>query len=74
MSTSDEGKRTPGTDVAIFEGQHIRRQWLDGRWYFSVIDVVGLLTESAEPRTYYLLGSAQGPSQERGRGRNAYKL
>ncbi len=42
-----------GTDVALFEGQRIRRQWHDGRWFFSVIDVVGLLSESAEPRVYW---------------------
>ncbi len=42
-----------GTDVALFEGQRIRRVWHDGRWFFSVVDVVGLLTESAEPRTYW---------------------
>ena len=29
VSKSDEGNRTPGADVAIFEGQHIRRQWLE---------------------------------------------
>ncbi len=42
-----------GTDVALFEGRGIRRTWLDGRWFFSVIDVVGLLTESSQPRVYW---------------------
>jgi hypothetical protein len=41
------------TAVALFEGQHIRRVWFDDRWYFSVVDVVGLLTESATPRIYW---------------------
>ena len=34
-------------------GQIIRRQWVDDRWFFSVVDVVAVLTESAEPRKYW---------------------
>lgn len=38
-----------------FEGnrQLIRRQWHDGRWFFSVVDVVAVLTDSAAPRQYW---------------------
>jgi hypothetical protein len=49
----DERDRLPGGSVAIFEGQRIRRHWHDGRWFFSVIDVVGLLTGSPQPRVYW---------------------
>jgi DNA-damage-inducible protein D len=35
------------------DGRLIRRQWHDGRWYFSVVDVVGLLTDSPNPRNYW---------------------
>lgn len=35
------------------DGQIIRRQWVDDRWFFSVVDVVAVLTESAEPRKYW---------------------
>jgi DNA-damage-inducible protein D len=35
------------------DGRLIRRQWHDGRWYFSVVDVVGLLTDSERPRKYW---------------------
>ncbi len=31
----------------------VRRQWHDGRWFFSVEDVVGLLTKSGEPWRYW---------------------
>ncbi len=31
-------------------GRLIRRQWHEGRWFFSVVDVVGVLTDSGEPR------------------------
>ena len=35
------------------EGQCIRRIWMDDRWYFSVVDVVGLLAQSTELRKYW---------------------
>ena len=38
---------------AIFQGKGIRRTWADGRWFFSVVDVVGALTDSADSRDYW---------------------
>lgn len=35
------------------DGRIIRRQWVDGQWYFSVVDVVAVLTDSVEPRKYW---------------------
>lgn len=39
----------------IFEGQRIRRIWDDEKelWYFSVVDIVQILTESSIPRRYW---------------------
>jgi DNA-damage-inducible protein D len=34
-------------------GRLIRRQWHEGRWFFSVVDVVELLTDSERPRKYW---------------------
>lgn len=34
-------------------GRLIRRQWHDGRWFFSVVDVVGLLADSDAPSKYW---------------------
>jgi hypothetical protein len=31
----------------------IRRVWHDGRWFFSVVDVVGALTDAPTPRMYW---------------------
>ena len=41
--------------IAIFEGQKIRRIWdkKQEKWYFSVVDVVGVLTDSVNPRDYW---------------------
>ena len=42
-------------DVKIFEGSKIRSVWDNEReeWYFSIVDVVGSLTESNNPRDYW---------------------
>lgn len=42
-------------EIALFEGKKIRRQWdeKEGKWYFSVVDVVGALTESDNPQVYW---------------------
>lgn len=41
--------------LQIFEDQPIRTAWDEEReeWYFSVVDVVGALTESADPAAYW---------------------
>ncbi len=51
MADDDAGAVLPFDDDAASE--HIRRAWHDGRWFFSVIDVVGLLTEVSKPRQYW---------------------
>ena len=42
-------------DVKIFEGSQIRSVWDNEReeWYYSIVDVVGSLTESNNPRDYW---------------------
>jgi DNA-damage-inducible protein D len=35
------------------DGRLIRRQWHEGRWFFSVVDVVGVLTDAQIPRNYW---------------------
>jgi len=41
--------------IAIFEGKQIRRHWDAEKelWYFSVIDVVKVLTNSVDARKYW---------------------
>lgn len=43
------------TKLAIFEQKEIRRIWdsKKGDWYFSVIDIIEVLTESPRPRKYW---------------------
>lgn len=39
--------------IALFEGKKIRKTWYDDKWWFSVIDIIGVLTESTNPRDYW---------------------
>lgn len=41
--------------VATFMDRTIRRQWDPERekWYFSVVDIIKVLTESTKPRRYW---------------------
>ncbi|MCL4390016.1 MAG: Bro-N domain-containing protein [Patescibacteria group bacterium] len=41
--------------ISLFKGRQIRRLWVEKeeKWYFSVVDVVGALTGSENPRKYW---------------------
>ncbi len=42
-------------EVKLFEGNKIRSVWDSEKeeWYFSIIDILGILTESDNPRKYW---------------------
>jgi hypothetical protein len=39
--------------IIVFGGKKIRRNWYDNEWYFSIVDVVEVLTDSETPRNYW---------------------
>ena len=39
--------------LAFFEGKEIRKIWHNDQWYFSIVDVIEILTDSPIPRTYW---------------------
>ena len=41
--------------IKLFENQRIRTAWDEEKeeWYFSVVDVVGVLTDSVDPTAYW---------------------
>jgi len=43
------------TDISIFNGERIRRVWDEKKekWYFSVVDIVKILTDSNNPQVYW---------------------
>ena len=42
-----------GYALVVFEDKRIRRIWHNNEWYYSIIDVVQALTDSANPRNYW---------------------
>ena len=49
------GTTTMTDKVQLFENQPIRTAWVEDEeeWYFSIVDVAGVLTESKDPTTYW---------------------
>jgi DNA-damage-inducible protein D len=40
-------------NLTPFEGEKIRKLWHDEQWYFSVVDVISILTDSKDPAQYW---------------------
>ncbi len=41
------------THIALFEGKKIRKLLHHGEWWFSVVDIIEVLTDAANPRVYW---------------------
>lgn len=41
------------TKIALFRGKKIRKTIHNHEWWFSVVDVIEALTDSAKPRVYW---------------------
>lgn len=50
---SDESPVDSEGKIVVFGGRQIRRAWVDEQWYFSVVDIVGALTDSPNARDYW---------------------
>lgn len=46
---------TKETAIKLFQDQRIRVEWDNDqeKWFFSIVDIIGILTESANPRKYW---------------------
>lgn len=46
---------TKATALQLFEQKHVRSLWNEEeeKWYFSIVDVVGILSESPNPNNYW---------------------
>ena len=39
--------------LVVFQDKKIRRIWHENQWYFSVVDIIEVLTDSPTPRQYW---------------------
>ena len=53
-------------EVKLFEQQKVRTHWdeKEEKWYFSVIDVIAILTESINPRDYWFKMKARVKTED----------
>lgn len=52
------------TKIAIFKGQKVRKTTHNNEWWFSVVDVVEVLTDSVKPRVYWNAMKVRVKSQD----------
>ena len=53
MGMSEEKEWVEDAHIAIFDGAAIRRKLVGDEWFFSVVDVIEVLTDSPRPRKYW---------------------
>ncbi|MBU0504642.1 Bro-N domain-containing protein [bacterium] len=53
MKAKKTDKEENETKIALFKGKQIRKTIHENEWWFSVVDVVGVLTDSTNPRDYW---------------------
>ena len=43
------------TSIKLFENKKVKVEWIEEeqKWYFSIVDIVAILTESENPQTYW---------------------
>lgn len=52
-TVDDDGDRALERLISEQAEAGVRRVWYDGRWWFSVVDVIALLTDAPTPRMYW---------------------
>jgi len=50
---------SPEGKIIVFGAKQIRRIWQENEWYFSVVDIVAVLTDSPNPRNYWNMMKAR---------------
>ena len=52
-----------GGKMVVFGAKQIRCIWVDGQWFFSVVDIIAALTDSDNPRNYWNMMKAREREQ-----------
>ena len=55
----------PENQIAFFKGREIRKVFYNKEWWFSVVDVVEALTDSANARDYWYKMKIRVKDEER---------
>ena len=52
MSKSENKDITSQNKLVVFQGKEVRRSWHNDEWYYSLVDIVAVLSESKNPTDY----------------------
>ena len=64
----------PAHHIALFQETTIRRVWHNEEWWFAIVDVVGVLTDSVQPEGYVKDLRRRDPELAKGWGQIATPL
>jgi len=39
--------------IIVFKNSKIRRKWYKNEWYYSIVDIISILTDSVNPTDYF---------------------
>lgn len=53
MDSKNKLTNTNDNDLSFFENRKIRKVVYNGEWYYSIIDIIEILTETPRPRKYW---------------------
>lgn len=53
MNKSENKNIVPQNKLVVFQNKNIRRIWQDEEWFYSVVDIIEVLTDSPTPRQYW---------------------
>ena len=52
MSKSENKDITSQNKLVVFQGKEVRRSWHNDEWYYSLVDIIAVLSESKNPTDY----------------------
>ena len=46
-------ENTKQNKIVLFQNKKVRRKWFNDEWFYSVVDIAGILSESSNPNNYW---------------------
>ncbi len=74
MNKRAKAATEPANHIAVFQETTIRRVWHNEEWWFAIVDVVGVLTDSVQPEGYVKDLRRRDPELAKGWGQIATPL
>ena len=74
MTEKPPSSSSPVGHIAVFQETTIRRTWHNEEWWFAIVDVVGVLTDSVQPEGYVKDLRRRDPELAKGWGQIATPL